>query len=311
MNSFHTPVLAEEVLESLRCDRKGIYVDCTLGGGGHSEEILKVTDPASVVIGIDQDEEAIRVASERLKEFGAGFRVLKGNFRDIEGILERENIREIDGILFDLGVSGYQIDEQSRGFSFRKAGPLDMRMDIRKKTTAFDLINNLPQKELENVIRSFGEEKWAGRIARVIVKVRSEKNILTTTELAEIISNIIPKSNWPGKIHPATKTFQALRIKVNEELEILTPALTSAISKLSSGGRICVISYHSLEDRIVKEVFNKKAKGCICPPRFPECRCNVRPVLKIINKKPVRASESEIAQNPRARSAKLRAGERI
>src|SRR3989338_6495652 len=272
MNSFHTPVLAEEVLESLRCDRKGIYVDCTLGGGGHSEEILKVTDPASVVIGIDQDEEAIRVASERLKEFGAGFRVLKGNFRDIEGILERENIREIDGILFDLGVSGYQIDEQSIGFSFRKAGPLDMRMDIRKKTTAFDLINSLPQKELENVIRSFGEEKWAGRIARVIVKVRSEKNILTTTELAEIISNIIPKSNWPGKIHPATKTFQALRIKVNEELEILTPALTSAISKLSSGGRICVISYHSLEDRIVKEVFNKKAKGCICPPRFPECR---------------------------------------
>ena len=311
MNSFHIPVLVQTVLEFLRCKRKGIYVDCTLGGGGHSEEILKVTDPASLLIGIDQDEEAIRAASVRLREFGARFRALRGNFSEIEGILEKENIREIDGVLFDLGVSSHQLDEQSRGFSFRKTGPLDMRMDIRKKTTAFDLINNLPQKELENVIRSLGEEKWAGRIARAIVKLRSKKNILSTTELAEIISNIIPKSNWPHKIHPATKTFQALRIKVNEELEVLTPALVSAISRLSIGGRVCVISYHSLEDRIVKEVFSQKAKGCICPPKFPECRCNVKPVLKIVNKKPVFASDSEISQNPRARSARLRAGERI
>ncbi|OGL46196.1 MAG: 16S rRNA (cytosine(1402)-N(4))-methyltransferase [Candidatus Schekmanbacteria bacterium RBG_16_38_11] len=311
MGPFHIPVLAKEVTEFLKCAGEGIFVDCTLGGGGHSEAILKVTGPKSLVIGIDQDEEAIRFAFGRLGNYGKQFRAIKGNFKELESILEKEKIKEVDGILFDLGVSSHQFEEPSRGFSLKKSGPLDMRMDLSRKITAYDLINNLSEEELKNVIRSLGEEKWAGKIARAIVKSRNVKKISTTTELAEIISNIIPKSHWPVKIHPATRTFQALRIKINDEIQVLLPSLTAAHSRLKVGGRLCVISYHSLEDRIVKEFFTQKSRSCICPPKLPECRCHMKPTLKIINRKPVIASASEISENPRARSAKLRAGERI
>jgi len=311
MKLFHTPVLVKEVVKFLKCSKEGIFVDCTLGGGGHSEAILKATHSKSLVIGIDQDEEAILFASKRLSRFGTRFRAIKGNFKDLACILEKEKIKEVDGFIFDLGVSSHQLDDPSRGFSFRKPGPLDMRMDLSKKIKAYDLINNLSREELKNVIKSLGEEKWSGKIASAIVKARSSKIISTTTELAEIISNNIPKSYWPKKIHPATRTFQALRIKINDELKVLPPALTFAISKLKGGARICVISYHSLEDRIVKELFTQKAKGCICPPKIPECRCYIKPILKVINKKPIYAQESEIRQNPSARGAKLRVGEKI
>ena len=311
MKLFHIPVLEKEVAAFLKCRGEGIFVDCTLGGGGHSEAILRVTDPKSLVIGIDQDEEAIRFVSERLGNYGKQFRAIKGNFKELESILEKEKIREVDGILFDLGVSSHQFDEPSRGFSLKKEAPLDMRMDLSRQVTACDLINSLSKEELKNVIKSFGEEKWAGKIAGAIVKSRNVKKISTTTELAEIISNIIPRYHWPKKIHPATRTFQALRIKINDELQILLPSLTGAFNRLKTGGRLCVISYHSLEDRIVKEFFTQKAKGCICPPKMPECRCNMKPALKIINRKPVLASLSEIMENTRARSAKLRTGEKI
>ena len=304
----HIPVLLKETVELLQCKKGGIYIDCTVGAGGHAERILELTSPDGVVIGIDQDEDILKIAEERLKRFGERIRLMHGNFSDIKGIMKDERA---DGILFDLGVSSYQLEDKDRGFSFMSDAPLDMRMDKKAGITAADIINRSSERELSDIIFKYGEERFAKRIASFIVMERERKPIATTLQLSDIVIKAIPARFRPRDIHPATRTFQALRIAVNRELEILEKSLLNAVDILKPKGRICVISFHSLEDRIAKRTFQRLEKGCICPPKIPICQCGIKPSIKIITKRPVTPSEMEIKANPRSRSAKLRTAEKL
>ena len=311
MCSFHIPVMQREVIESLRCHPGGIYVDGTVGGGGHASEILRHTAPHGLVIGIDVDDDALRESEERLRPFGHRKILVKGNFSEIDAILESLNIKEVDGILLDLGVSAHQLKTASRGFSFSLNAPLDMRMDQGQGLSAYDIINTFPEKELERIIKDFGEEMMAGIIVKNISMRRKASPIETTAELADIIAKSLPSSFKTKKIHPATRTFQAIRIYVNSELLSLHETIDRGVDVLRKSGRFSIISFHSLEDRIVKDGFRSWEKGCICPPSLPLCACHRKAKLKILTRKPITPAASEIERNTQARSAKLRTAERI
>jgi 16S rRNA (cytosine1402-N4)-methyltransferase len=307
----HLPVMADEVIRFLAPKPGGIYVDGTIGGAGHASRILDTSSPDGTLIGFDRDAEALRVARERLLPFGGRVRLVQGNFAGVAEALAGFGIGRIDGILLDLGVSSHQLDSAERGFSFQKDAPLDMRMDSGSGDTAADLLNSLSEQELARIIRDFGEERWARRIASFIVNARGVAPIETTLRLVDIIKGAIPKGAWEERLHPATRTFQALRIAVNDELASLEKVLDQGIRLLNPGGRGVVIAFHSLEDRIVKNSFRRLSQGCICPKGLPYCVCGNTPLLRILTGKPVMAGEVEVEANPRARSAKLRAAERL
>ncbi len=311
MDLYHRAVMVREVIASLRCRAGATYVDGTVGGGGHAEAILRATAPDGLLIGIDADEEAIGQTEQRLAPFGDRKILIKGNFADMETILAEKNVGRVDGILLDLGVSSHQLDTPERGFSFTLDAPLDMRMDKDSGKSAADLVNTLPWKELAGIIKDYGEERMAGRIARAIARGRENSPIRTTAELAGVVLRAMPADAARQKIHPATRTFQALRIAVNDELAQLQKGMAAGLERLGQGGRFSVISFHSLEDRIVKNAFRTGEKGCICPPDLPVCNCGRKPTLKVLTRKPVIPGEEEIRDNPRARSAKLRTAERI
>ena len=304
----HTPVLLAESIELLAIKPDGIYIDGTAGGGGHSFEIAKRLTTGRLVA-IDQDEAAVTAAKKRLAEFGERVMVVRENFRNMASVCAGLGISGVDGVLLDLGVSSYQLDCAMRGFSYMADAPLDMRMDTRKSFSAYDVVNTYSESELRRIIHEYGEERFAARIAAVIVSARQKKEIRTTRELSELIISAVPAK--PGDGHPAKRTFQAIRIEVNNELGLLAPAMKDAVGLLNPGGRIAVISFHSLEDRIVKETFASLAKGCTCPRDFPVCVCGRRPQIKTITPKPILPSEREQAENPRSKSAKLRAAEKL
>ena len=307
----HLSVLPDEVLTFLAPQPGGTYLDGTLGGGGHSGLILEKCTPGGTLIGIDQDREALQAAGEVLARFGTAVQLIHGNFGDLDRLLDQTGIATLDGFILDLGVSSHQLDSAGRGFSFQQDAPLDMRMNTASGATAADLVNNLPEDELERIISEYGEERWAKRVAAFIVKARQDAPIETTFQLVDIVKGAIPKAKWEERIHPATRTFQGIRIAVNRELEVLEKGLRAALDRLKPGGRGVVISFHSLEDRIVKNIFREYATGCICPRNLPVCVCNNRPRLKIMTGRPVTASQAELTENPRSRSAKLRAVERL
>lgn len=308
-SGYHEPVLVAETLACLALRADGVYIDATLGGGGHTRAILNSLGPEGRVIGIDQDPDAIAEAA-RWSDSGEGrFTALHASFADLEEALGPVGVRAVDGVLFDLGVSSFQLDAPFRGFSFRAAGPLDMRMDTSKGTPLGRLLGVWSQRELEEIIRNYGEERFAGRIARAITAAKDR--ITDTACLAEVIREAVPRTADADRIHPATRTFQALRIAANREMEALPEGLRQAVGLLRPGGRIVVLSYHSLEDRIVKEFFRDEARGCICPPKLPQCGCGRTATLRVLTGKPLRPSEEEVARNPRARSARLRAAERL
>jgi len=304
----HIPVLLQETIDCMKPKPNQNFVDVTVGFGGHSEKILDLISPGGILIGVDRDEQALKETTRRLEKAGDRFRPFHGNFTEIR---EAVGTLKIDGIVADLGVSSFQLDEAERGFSFSKTAILDMRMDTSQKKTAADVINGYSQKELANAIVRYSDERFAGRIAKNIVEERVKEPITTTTHLAAIIEKSIPRRFWPKHIHPATRTFQAIRMEVNQELESLEDFLPEALGVLNSGGRLAVISFHGLEDEITRDFFRKEANPCVCPPNFPTCVCGKKPTLKIITKKPVTASEEELKRNPRARSARLRVAEKI
>lgn len=308
----HKPVLLREVLKFL-CPAPGmVMVDCTLGGGGHSKAILEKILPGGRLLAFDQDLEAIAAARQVLSPFGEdNFQIFHRNFRELANVLANTAYEKVDGILLDLGVSSYQLDQGERGFSYQHDAPLDMRMDRTKGQDAAALVNNASAEELTEIIQEYGEERWAKRIALFITEARQRAPIETTGQLVEIIKKAIPSNARREGPHPAKRTFQALRIAVNHELEILTPTLRDAIELLKPGGRIAVITFHSLEDRLVKEAFKEAAQGCTCPKDFPVCICHKKPRIKLLSGKPVLPSPEELADNPRARSAKLRLAERV
>lgn len=307
MEFSHIPVLLNQTIEGLNVNPNGIYVDGTAGGGGHSSEILKRLKSGRLIC-IDQDPDAISTLTERFKK-NENALIVKGNFADIKELLEQRGVFRVDGVLLDIGVSSHQLDTSERGFSFHEDAPLDMRMS-QKGATAADLINSLPYDELKKIIYDYGEEKYAPSIAKGIVESRQQKPIETTLELAEIVKNNVPqKVRRDG--HPARKTFQAIRIAVNDELGVLERGLDGAFELLGSGGRLAVITFHSLEDRIVKRKMASWAQGCTCPKDFPVCVCGNKPKVRLITRKPVCANETELTENPRARSAKLRICEKI
>lgn len=307
----HQPVLVNEVIDYLNIKPAGVYVDATLGGAGHASQIAKRLNEDGLLIGIDQDQTAIQAGKEKLRNVSPTVRLVRSNFTALPEILDDLKVKEIDGILFDLGVSSPQLDEEERGFSYKQDAPLDMRMDRSRPFSAAHLVNTASVEELTRIINEYGEERWAKRIAIFIERYRREKEIKTTSELVEIIKAAIPASARRTGPHPARRTFQALRIAVNNELEALEKALEEAVPLLKGGGRIVVISFHSLEDRIVKNVFAKGAKGCRCPKELPVCQCNYQPRLKILTKKPIAPTPDEIRQNARARSSKLRSAEKL
>ena len=312
MSQFvHQPVLLHETIGELVTKKDGIYVDCTLGGGGHTETILK-TCPEARVIGIDQDMEAIRASAERLAPYGDRAIFVWNNFRNLSQVLAELGIEKVDGFLFDLGISSPQLDHGERGFSYQHDAPLDMRMNRDKATTtAKDIVNTYSEEEITDIIYRYGEERWAKRIAQFICERREEAPIETTGELVSIIKAAIPKKVREEGHHPAKKTFQALRIAVNDELNIIAPAMEDAAKHLNKGGRLAVISFHSLEDRIVKETMKYLSLDCICPPESIICTCDKERLIKVVVRKPIVAGAEELAENPRARSAKLRVGQRI
>ena len=309
MKPRHIPVMVQEVIDYLITGNGGIYLDCTVGTGGHAAKILEVTSPYGHLIGIDIDPQAIALAKENLGLYEDRVSLIHGNFADLSQILTRRGVSEVDGVFMDLGVSAIQLDTPSRGFSFRYCGPLDMRMDQTSGQPIAHDLNRKNAAELVEIIRDFGEERWAKRIAARIVEAGRKSPLTTTTQLAEIVEKSVPRSS--GSIHPATRTFQAFRIYKNRELANLKSGLDQAVSVLRSGGRICVISFHSLEDRIVKHTFRAMERGCICPPEVPICVCGRKPALRILTKRPVTPRENEIKVNPRCRSAKLRAAAKL
>jgi len=306
----HIPVLKEASLKALCCRPDGLYVDCTLGEGGHTEEILQASTPGGKILGIDHDLEAINKAKQRLARFGKRVSLKRGDFGRIGMWVESIGWNRVDGILLDLGVSSNQIDDPHRGFSFQGDGPLDMRMDRAAFPKASELINDSSEEDLVDILYQFGEERWAQPIARAIVRERKKRKIERTLQLAGLVSQTIPSWAHPKRIHPATLTFQAFRIAINHELEQLERVLEEGIKLLRPTGRFCVISYHSLEDRMVKNFFRQNEKGCICLTRFPECVCGKVSLLRVVTRRPIRPQDHEVQDNPRSRSAKLRVAER-
>ena len=309
-NYSHTSVLLSEAVEALDIKPHGIYVDCTLGGGGHAEEIARRLE-GGLLIGIDQDEAAIRTSESRLAEYRDRLRLVKDNFSHIDEVLDALGICRIDGALLDLGVSSYQLDTPERGFSYNTCAPLDMRMNTDAPLSAHDVVNTYSEDELRRILFDYGEEPGAGRIAAAIVKARETHPIETTGELVEIIKSVTPKKLLAVGHHPAKKTFQAIRIEVNGELSVLEPTLSKITERLNPGGRLAVITFHSLEDRQVKRTFAELSAGCICPPSYPVCICGKKPKIKILTKKPILPSEEELAANHRSHSAKLRVAEKL
>lgn len=310
MEFKHQSVLLEETVGNLRVKPDGIYVDGTLGGGGHSYEICRRLSAKGSLIGIDQDEAAIKAAGERLQEFRENVTLIRSNYCNMKRELNLLGIASVDGILLDLGVSSYQLDNSERGFTYREDVPLDMRMDQREVRTAKDVVNEYSESDLYRIIRDYGEDRFAKNIAKHICLARQEKRIETTGELIEIIKGAIPMKIRAAGGHPAKRTFQAIRIEVNQELDVLKNSLADMIELLNDGGRICVITFHSLEDRIVKQIFRENENPCICPPEFPVCVCGRRSKGKVITRKPILPSEEELRQNKRSKSAKLRVFER-
>lgn len=310
MEFKHIPVLLNECLQGLDIKENGIYVDCTLGGAGHSSHILKNLSKDGMLIGIDQDKDALKAATERLKDY-KNVQFVHNNFYNIEDILDTLDIPKVDGILMDLGVSSYQLDQGERGFSYMKDAPLDMRMDRDNKFSAYDVVNNYTFDELLKIIRNYGEEKFAKRVATFIVDRRVNKPIETTLQLVDIIKAAIPAKARREGPHPAKRTFQAIRIEVNSELTILNKTIEDGVNKLEKGGRMAIITFHSLEDRIVKLKFRELADPCTCPKEFPICACGKEPLVRLIKRKAIEPTEEEVEINPRSRSAKLRVIERI
>lgn len=311
MEFRHISVLLEETIDSLNIKPDGIYVDGTLGGGGHSLEICKRLNKEGRLIGIDQDMDAIRAASERLKEYKDNVTIVHSNYQDMDSVVKNLDIGGVDGIVLDLGVSSYQLDTVERGFTYREDTPLDMRMDQSQVMTARDIVNDYSEMELFRVIRDYGEDGFAKNIAKHIVMARQEKPIETTGELNEIIKAAIPAKMRQGTGHPSKKTFQAIRIELNRELEVLENSLDKMIEMLNPGGRLSIITFHSLEDRIVKNIFRKNMNPCVCPPSFPVCTCGKKPMGKVITRKPIVPGNEELEENKRAKSSKLRVFERI
>lgn len=310
MEFNHVSVLLNECLDALNIKEDGIYVDGTLGGAGHSSEILKRLSENGRLIGIDQDTDALKAAGLRLQNFN-NVTYVHNNFYNIKQILDDLDVEEVDGILMDLGVSSYQLDTGERGFSYMKDALLDMRMNRENELSAYEVVNTYSEEELYRIIRDYGEEKFAKRVATFIVNAREEKNIETTLELVEIIKNAIPAKARREGPHPAKRTFQAIRIEVNSELSILNRAIEDGVSKLSKGGRMAIITFHSLEDRIVKNKFRDLAVSCRCPKEFPICVCGEKAKVKVISRKAIEPSKEEVEINPRSRSAKLRVIEKI
>lgn len=315
MEYRHTPVLLAEVTQQLTLHDGSIFVDCTLGGAGHTKRIAQLVAPTGIVVGIDQDDAALAAAADTLRlgqQELPTIVLLKGNFGDLDEVLLEARIPYADAFLFDLGVSSPQLDHVGRGFTYQEDAPLDMRMDpSSSQPTAADIVNSYSESELTRILREFGEERWASRIAAFIVAARGQHRLTTTGELVEIVKAAIPAAARRTGGHPARRTFQALRIEVNHELDVLERGLRSAVRWLGPRGRIAVISYHSLEDRIVRDVFSELAQGCICPPDLPVCRCGQVPVVRSVTKRPIVPTEAEIEENPRARSARLRVAERL
>lgn len=310
MTFEHKSVLLEETIENLAIKPNGIYVDGTLGGGGHSYEIAKRLRDGRL-IGIDQDSAAIQAAGERLKPFKDRVTIVRSNYCEMKKILNELEIQKVDGIMLDLGVSSYQLDTPERGFSYKEDAPLDMRMDTRSTKTAKDIVNNYSEMELFRIIRDYGEDNFAKNIAKHIVRMREEKPIETTFELIEAIKAAIPMKLRINTGHPAKRTFQAIRIELNQELEVLKNTLQDMIELLNPGGRLCIITFHSLEDRIVKSSFKTNENPCTCPPDFPVCVCGKKSMGRVITRKPILPSEEELLYNSRAKSAKLRVFEKI
>lgn len=311
MEFNHKSVLLDETVDSLNVKSGGIYVDGTLGGGGHSYQILKRMNGKGRLIGIDQDEDAVCAATERLREYGDMVTIVRDNYCNIKNVLDNLGITGVDGIVLDLGVSSYQLDTSERGFSYMEDGPLDMRMDNRKNITAEDIVNEYSEMELFHIIRDYGEDKFAKNIAKHIVMERQKERITTTGQLADIVKAAIPMKVRAAKGgHPAKKTFQAIRIELNRELDVLKQSIDTMIDLLNDDGRLCIITFHSLEDRIVKNSFRKNENPCTCPPDFPVCVCGKKSKGKIITRKPVVPSAEELEVNRRAKSSKLRVFER-
>ena len=311
MTEFHhVSVLLHEAVDALNVRPEGIYLDGTLGGAGHSSEIAKRL-VSGTLIGVDRDPKALAAASERLAPWADRVKLVHGNFRDLEAILDGLGIDAVDGILLDLGVSSPQLDEAERGFSYMADAPLDMRMDPSDPLTAWEIVNGWPREELRRILFAYGEERYAPLIAAAIERRREQAPIESTLELAEIIRSAMPQKALREKQHPAKRSFQAIRIAVNDELGAVDSVMGQAIRRLKPGGRLAVITFHSLEDRIVKNAMAEAAKGCTCPPEFPVCVCGKKPTVKLIAKKPITASEEELETNPRARSAKLRVCEKL
>ena len=306
MEFKHKSVLLNETIDGLNIKPDGIYVDGTLGGGGHAYEVCRRLGEKGSIVGIDQDAPAIEAASARLKDFGEKVTIVRSNYCDMKSKLHELGIDKVDGIVLDLGVSSYQLDTAERGFSYREDAPLDMRMDTRQKMTARDIVNDYTEADLYRVIRDYGEDKFAKNIAKHIVQARAVKPVETTAELSEIIRASIPMKFQKKSGHPAKRTFQAIRIELNRELDVLRDSLDDMIDLLNPGGRLCIITFHSLEDRIVKSAFRKNENPCTCPPDFPVCVCGKKSKGSIITKKPILPSEEELEYNSRSKSAKLR-----
>jgi len=310
MEFSHVSVLLHETVDSLNIKPDGIYVDGTLGGGGHSFEIASRLSEGGRLIGIDQDREALQAAGERLKCFGDRVTTVRSNFENMGAVLDGLNISKVDGIMLDLGVSSHQLDDESRGFTYRVDAPLDMRMDMDGALTAADIVNTYPEADINRIIRDYGEEKFSRNIARNIVTEREKAPIETTGRLVEIIRKSMPMKAQISGGHPAKRTFQAIRIACNRELDVLENSLDEMILRLNPGGRLSIITFHSLEDRIVKTAFKRNENPCICPPNFPVCVCGRKPTGVVITRKPILPSDEEMEVNPRSKSAKLRVFER-
>ena len=311
MDFHHISVMPEETIAGLITAKDGIYVDCTLGGAGHSSLIAQQLTPEGHLIGIDQDTAAIAAASERLKDYPCRIDIVKSNFSQLDQVLSDLNVPHVDGFLFDLGVSSHQLDTAERGFSYMQVAPLDMRMNQQAQFSAYDVVNTYSLEELNRIFKEYGEERWSKRIAEFIIDARSEKPVETTGQLVDIIKKAVPAAvrNAKGG-HPAKRIFQAVRIEVNDELNILEKTFRSAIAHLKPGGRIAIITFHSLEDRIAKNVLKEMASGCICPPQLPVCMCHHKPEIKLLVKGKA-ASHKELEQNSRSKSAKLRIAEKL
>ena len=311
MEFAHKSVLLEETIDNLNIKPDGIYVDGTLGGAGHSEQIVKRLGEGGRLIGIDQDEDAIAAASKRLEPYGDKVTIVRDNYQNFRRILDELDIKKVDGILLDLGVSSYQLDNADRGFTYRVDAPLDMRMDNRQTKTAKDIVNDYSETELFRILKDYGEERYAKSIAYHICKYRENKVIETTEQLNDIIRGSIPAKARNGQGHPSKQTFQAIRIELNRELDVLRDSIDGMIASLNPGGRLCIITFHSLEGRIVKLAFRKNENPCICPPNFPVCTCGRKPFGKVITRKPIIPGERELEENSRSKSSKLRVFEAV